>query len=134
MITLKAVRMRDEEAFLNTILNNCKNSLQFLFGTDSATKATMFYNKALEQAREEDKHKYILITDKSNYNLHDANLQFKDSYVSIHLKLLMVLTLIILTARRMFLFTLKEIVSNLAVFLNKRLDVDTLKHCIITVS
>ena len=62
-------------------MNTCKNSLPFLFGTDSATKATMFFNKALEQAREEDKHKYLLITDKSNYNLHDANLQFKDSYV-----------------------------------------------------
>ena len=41
----------------------------------------MFFNKAIEQSKEEDKYKYILITAKSNYTLTDANEQFKNSFV-----------------------------------------------------
>ena len=73
--------MRDEEEFLNKILTNCKGNQPFLFGSDSATKATLYYNRALQNATEDNKHKYILVTDKSNYKLHDANLQFKDCFV-----------------------------------------------------
>ena len=78
---IKAVRMRNEQEFLNKALNNCANKKTFLFGSDSAKTATRFFDEAKQQAAEEDKHRYLLITDKANFHLHNANEQFKGCYV-----------------------------------------------------
>jgi len=78
---VKANRILSEQNFLNDLQTQYKINKPFLMGTDSATIATQMYNACVSIASEEDKHKFILITAKTNFNYTDANEQFKDKYV-----------------------------------------------------
>jgi len=78
---IKAVRVRDEDMFLEKLKQKCNNNEPFLFGCDSATKATEYYNLCNKGADEETKKKFLLITRKSDFKITDANKQFKDKFV-----------------------------------------------------
>ena len=104
---VKAVRYHDENDFLNQVKNDIKNDKYFLFGSDSCSKITQYFdetskkdkdekekinekddeliteifNKLIENVDDEKKKKFILITSKTAYIITDANKQFKDNFV-----------------------------------------------------
>ena len=52
-----------------------------MFGCDSNDTITKLYNHCLNKATGEAKDKFILITADTDYEIHDANEQFKNKYV-----------------------------------------------------
>jgi hypothetical protein len=78
---VEAVRVRDENELLMKLLEHCKENKYFLFGCDSCETVTKYYNKCLNEASKKDIDKYVLITADSNYDLQNANVQFKDRFV-----------------------------------------------------
>jgi len=78
---VNAHRIRDENTFLQLISNHCNNNEYFLFGSDSNSIITKYYNKCFNDAKNEDKHKYILITADTNFKIYNASIQFKNHFV-----------------------------------------------------
>jgi hypothetical protein len=62
---VKAIHIKDENIFINKLINQCKTGEPFLFGCDSATTATKFYNKCLTESPEKYKDRFILLTAES---------------------------------------------------------------------
>ena len=78
---VKAYRIRDEDKLLNQLLSNIEKQDYFLFGCDSNDTITKLYNHCLNKATAEARDKFILITADTDYEIHDANEQFKNKYV-----------------------------------------------------
>ena len=80
-----AVRVRDERLMLNKLMQQCQEKKPFLFGCDSATTATEWYNKCKSavptEEREVEYPKFILLTAETNITIIDAEKQFKNKYV-----------------------------------------------------
>ena len=76
-----AVRMRNEEEFLQLLRDHCNSNQPFLFGCDSCSVATKFYYDCRETLPEELKEKMLLITADSLYRVKDATKEFKDKFV-----------------------------------------------------
>lgn len=76
-----AVRVRNERLMLNKLIQQCKEGKPFLFGCDSATTATEWYNKCKSEVPQEEHHKFILLTADTNITITDAEKQFKGMYV-----------------------------------------------------
>jgi hypothetical protein len=79
---VKAYRVANENTFLNLLKSKVKKNEPFLFGSDCCTQLTKFYNECIaDYTKEEIEQKFILITSKTDYEITDANQQFKDKYV-----------------------------------------------------
>lgn len=87
---VKAYRIRDEDKLLNQLLSNIENEEYFLFGCDSNDTITKLYNHCLKKATDETKEKFILITSDTDYDIYDANEQFKRNMYFTLLKSLLV--------------------------------------------
>ncbi len=77
---IRAVRVLDENLFLEKLLERIKNNKYFLFGCDSCSVITKFYNICMEKNKEK-ADKFILITSETEFILTDATEQFKDMWV-----------------------------------------------------
>jgi hypothetical protein len=78
---IKAVHVKDEGEFLNKLKNECKSGNPFLFGCDSATIATRFYNACMAEAPENFKDRFLLLTASTNIDITDAETQFENKFV-----------------------------------------------------
>ena len=78
---VNAIRIRDEEQFLKLLTEHVVNGEYFLFGCDSCTTVTDFYNECKKWNRDEDEDNFILITRKSKFTITDASEQFKNKFV-----------------------------------------------------
>ena len=78
---VKAIRIRDENMYLEQMMDNVKQGRYFLSASDSCKTITKFYHKCLEEARPEDVDKFILITSKNQFQITDASEQFRNKFV-----------------------------------------------------
>jgi hypothetical protein len=78
---IEAINLKNEDDFLEKILHACKTEKGFLFGCDSKTTVTNYYNKCFSEATEEEQKKFILITAESKMKIEDANKEFQGKYV-----------------------------------------------------
>jgi hypothetical protein len=78
---IEAINVKNEDEFLNKLLNACKTEKGFLFGCDSKTTITDYYNKCFSEATETEQTKFILITAESKMKIQDASVEFKDKFV-----------------------------------------------------
>jgi hypothetical protein len=76
-----AVRVRNERLMLNKLIQQCKDQKPFLFGCDSATIATKWYNRCKSEVPETEHDKFILLTADTNKTIKDAEQEFKNKYV-----------------------------------------------------
>ena len=77
-----AIRLRNEDDFLQAFKEHCTADLPFLFGTDSASIATKFYHSCLESLTDPAlKEKCLLITADTIYRVKDATEDFKGKFV-----------------------------------------------------
>ena len=79
-INIKAVRMNDENLFIQKLLDNIKNNKYFLFGCDSCSIITKLYHKCINDNKDKEKD-FVLITSDSKFELTNANEQFKNKWV-----------------------------------------------------
>ena len=77
--SVKAVRVRDEQKFLDSLIEHCRNEVFFLFGCDSETVVSKLYQKCLESCPEK-KHLFKLITAKTDTTITDASEEFKNHF------------------------------------------------------
>jgi hypothetical protein len=66
---------------LQKLKNQCTEGKPFLFGCDSATTATEWYNKCKDAVPDTEHHKFILLTADTDISITDAEKQFKGMYV-----------------------------------------------------
>lgn len=78
---IKAVKVNDENIMLNKIIEQCKNNEPFLFGSDSATKATEWYNICLSKVPKTEHHKFLLLTAQTGIVISNAEEEFKNKFV-----------------------------------------------------
>lgn len=78
---VKGIRVRDENMFLNMLIEKCKSNKPFLFGCDSCEIVTNFYNKCKDAVPESMHDKFVLITADTDFEIYDASEQFKDKFV-----------------------------------------------------
>ena len=78
---MPAVRLRNEEEFLNKLVEHCNADKPFLFGADSCTVATAFYHHCLQNTPAELHHKFLLITAETKYRVKDATHDFEGKFV-----------------------------------------------------
>ena len=55
---ISVIRIRDENEFLDKVLERCQANKYFLFGCDSNNVITKFYQTCISEAQESDKDKY----------------------------------------------------------------------------
>lgn len=77
---INAVRVLDENLFLGKLLDRIKNNKYFLFGCDSCSTITKFYNICIEKNKEKAEN-FILITSETEFILTNATEQFKNKWV-----------------------------------------------------
>ena len=56
---VNAIRLRDENVFLNKLIDHVKNKKYFFFGCDSKNIVTKYYYQCLANASDEEKDKFI---------------------------------------------------------------------------
>lgn len=102
---IEAIRFHNENDFLHEIKNDIKNNNFFLFGSDSCSKITQYFDSTNPNAKDlknielddkfitdifhkltddidpKDKDKFLLITSKTNIKITDANTQFANRFV-----------------------------------------------------
>ena len=77
---IQAINIKNEDLYLNELIENIKQNKYFLFGSDSCEKATYYYNYLKDKFKLiEDK--FLLITKESGYKPKDAQIEFKDKFV-----------------------------------------------------
>jgi hypothetical protein len=77
---INAIRILDENLFLNKLLERINNNKCFLFGCDSCSVITKFYNICIEKNKDK-ADKFILITSETEFILTNATEQFKNKWV-----------------------------------------------------
>ena len=98
---VKAIRYHNENDFLNHVKKDIENDNYFLFGSDSCSKITQYFdetitftneekddelitelfNKFTENIDDKKKDKFLLITSKTAHKVKNANEEFKDKFV-----------------------------------------------------
>ncbi len=101
---VKAVRYHNENEFLNQVKKDIDDNNYFLFGSDSCSKITQYFdevskkeqdkidekddeviteifNKIIDNIDEDKRKKFLLITSKTAFKITNANQQFKDMFV-----------------------------------------------------
>ena len=78
---IKAIKFKNKEQLLRKLVDKCKKSEYFLFASDSKKIATRMYDTCLENAKPEDKDKFILITSKSGYETKNASSEWNGKFV-----------------------------------------------------
>ena len=77
-----AVRIRDEQLFLDKLIDHVKENDYFLCASDSCTEISKFYLECKKHYLDDDiEDKFILITANNPYPISDASIQFKDKFV-----------------------------------------------------
>ena len=77
-----AVRVRDEELYLDKLIDHVKTNQYFLCASDSCSQVTKFYLECKKHYLMEDvEDKFILITGNNPYPIMDASIQFKEKFV-----------------------------------------------------
>ena len=78
---VEAIRIKDEDLFLNMIKEKIIKNEPFLFPCDSCKTITNFYIECLKTSPEEFKNKFMLITADTNVKINDATQELKDKFV-----------------------------------------------------
>ena len=79
---IPAVRVRDETAFLEKLMDHVKNGLPFLFGSDTCDIVTKFYHRCLDAVTDDAvKAKFMLITADTAIRVKDASKEFEGKFV-----------------------------------------------------
>ena len=78
---VEAIRIKDENNFLDKILNKCINNEPFFYGSDSCETVTNHYNHCIKNATEEARTKFILITGNTNIKIINASEELKNKFV-----------------------------------------------------
>ena len=78
---IDAVRIKDENLFLNMIKAKIINNEPFLFPCDSCKTITKFYIDCLNISPDEFKNKFMLITADTKIKINDASKELKDKFV-----------------------------------------------------
>jgi hypothetical protein len=94
---------RDENAFLQKLLDNIYNDDYFLFGSDSRDIATKLFNKCL-QDNQQKKDQLLLITADSDTRITSASEQFKNKVVFYSPKITFVIDFTIDAPQDVFLY------------------------------
>ena len=76
---IKAIRMRNEDEFMDKMIDKVNKNQCFLFGCDSKTTTEIIHSLCKDHGCDPDN--FLLITADSNFDLTDANVQFKDKFV-----------------------------------------------------
>ena len=77
---INAVRMNDENNFIDKLKDHCMTNKPFLFACDECRTITELYSECMNIPNI-DKNKFILITGNTKYSITDASEQFKDKFV-----------------------------------------------------
>lgn len=77
---IEAIKCNDENNFFNLINTNISNDNYFLFGADSKTTITKYYNEYVKMYPQS-KEKFLLITADTNIKLYNVEAQFKNKFV-----------------------------------------------------
>ena len=77
---IDAIKYNDENQFFNLIKEHITNNNYFLFGADSKTIITKYYNEFIKLYPEQ-KESFLLITADTNIKLYDVEAQFKNKFV-----------------------------------------------------
>jgi len=77
---IKAIRVKNENLFLDKLSNDIKNNKYFLFACDSCEIITKLYLKFKKDYPDKSKH-MILITSDSKFDISDASEDFKNKWV-----------------------------------------------------
>lgn len=77
---INAIRILDENLFLDKLYERITNNKYFLFGCDSCSIITKFYNLCVEKNKDKI-NKFILITSETNFVLTNASEQFKNKWI-----------------------------------------------------
>lgn len=77
---IEAIRQNDENAFLDKIKDHIENNNYFLFGSDSKSSITKYYNEMLKLFPLKND-KFLLITADTALKVHNANEQFQNKFV-----------------------------------------------------
>ena len=77
---IDAIKCNDENGFFNSINEHINNSNHFLFGADSKTIITKYYNEYVKMYPD-NKEKFVLVTSDTKIKLYDVEEQFKNKYV-----------------------------------------------------
>ena len=79
---VSAIRVRDEELFIEKLKDHCNTNQPFLFGCDSCNVVTKFYHACIDALTDQSlKAKFILITADTLFRVNDATKDFKDKFV-----------------------------------------------------
>jgi hypothetical protein len=77
-----AVRLRDENVFLQKLVEHCNSDKPFLFGSDSCEVVTRFYHRSLDQVTEPTlKDKFVLVTAETDVRFRDVSEDWKGKFV-----------------------------------------------------
>ena len=79
---VEAIRVRDQQLFLEMLNEHIKNEKYFLFGCDSCTIVEQLYIECLKEVKEADKDKFLIITVNNKLEIKNASEQFKISLCS----------------------------------------------------
>ena len=101
---INAIRIRDENAFSDKLLEHIKNKKYFLFGWDSCQIITEYYNKCLSNLSEADKLDCILITSETEFKVENASEQFKNKFVFYSPSITFGVDFSILTSQNVFIY------------------------------
>ena len=79
---IDAYRVANENTFIKLLKTKIKKNEPFLFGSDCQGQLTKIYNDCISDFnKEETEDKFILITSKTDYEIIDANEQFKNKFI-----------------------------------------------------
>lgn len=77
---IEAIKINDENEFIQELRNHITNKKYFLFGCDICKTLTTFFNTLINEFPEQ-KEDFILITSETNFRPTNASKDFKDKYV-----------------------------------------------------
>ncbi len=77
---IEAIRQNNENDFLNNIIKHIETDKYFLFGADSKTSITKYYNEMIKQFPTK-QDKFLLITADTMKKLNNVEKQFKNKFV-----------------------------------------------------
>ena len=78
---INAFRVREDQMYMDIMIDHVKNSNYFLCASDSCNQITMLYHKCKLEANMADKDNFILITSKNKFPIYDASEQFRNKFV-----------------------------------------------------
>jgi len=110
-----ATNILDENVFLDKLINNVKSGNKFIFASDSRVKTTGFYKTCLNNAREEDKNKFFLIT-KHTKEIDVCNIDYNNAYIFLSPRVVCGLSIITKSSLDSFIYITGQSINPIALY------------------